>query len=443
MRLNIKKIEIQNFRSIQNKVTLEIRPGLFSIEGINMDEESSGNGCFTGDTLISTINGPKQIKDITKDDIVYTKYTKDIKQTKIHGSFLSKYTDTLIELTLDSGKIIKCTPDHKFVITNPKLNDKDIIWERSIAYKEAQNLTEYDELEDKFYGYIYKITCLKNNKIYIGSKKAKRFVEDYWSSSLNEEYWKDLDRYGKENFKREIIEWVVCKNNRELVEIEKKYFKELTANIPRELIYNNSVPNSQVLWTKEMLEKRSAKVIGRPCKEETKEKIRLAHKKRSERLGLPIIHPNKTGWRSTAPKGSTMSELLKGHPSWNNWKANGFATPEFSRRAGKIAWKKDPEGLKQKAIKSITTYNKSEKGRNTSRKMAENMRRLKMNKSPEEKMLIRLKQSLGGLKRKNGILSKQYLARVEEIRKFEPDYDPNETPKQRYARKKCELLKNK
>lgn len=50
-------------------------------------------------------------------------------------------------------------------------------------------------------------------------------------------------------------------------------------------------------------------------------------------------------------------------------------------------------------------------------KNAQHMRELKNNKTEEEK-------------------------RLDLIRTIEPDYDPNETPKQRF-KKKCELLKKK
>lgn len=53
-------------------------------------------------------------------------------------------------------------------------------------------------------GYIYKIT-LPNNKCYIGSKQSKIFDEKYWGSSCNNQYWKDLAKFGKENCKREIL----------------------------------------------------------------------------------------------------------------------------------------------------------------------------------------------------------------------------------------------
>ena len=64
---------------------------------------------------------------------------------------------------------------------------------------------------------------------------------------------------------------------------------------------------------------------------------------------------------------------------------------------------------------------------------------LKNNKTEEEKRLISLKQSLGSLKRYN---YEEYKKRLDLIRTIEPDYDPNETPKQRF-KKKCELLKKK
>ena len=38
MNFKITKLEIENFRSIQDKVTLSLKPGLFSIEGINYPE---------------------------------------------------------------------------------------------------------------------------------------------------------------------------------------------------------------------------------------------------------------------------------------------------------------------------------------------------------------------------------------------------------------------
>ena len=54
MKFNIRRIEIENFRSIQSKVTINIKPGLYSIEGINNDEKTSTNGAGKS-SLISAL----------------------------------------------------------------------------------------------------------------------------------------------------------------------------------------------------------------------------------------------------------------------------------------------------------------------------------------------------------------------------------------------------
>jgi hypothetical protein len=80
-------------------------------------------------------------------------------------------------------------------------------------------------LEDNIpYGFIYKITCLLNNKKYIGKKqcrsifkrrplkgkknKRREVIETDWRTytSSSRELNEDIVKYGKENFKFEIIE---------------------------------------------------------------------------------------------------------------------------------------------------------------------------------------------------------------------------------------------
>lgn len=50
---NIKRVEIQNFRSVSKKVVLDIKPGLYTIEGINNDE--NGNNGAGKSTIFSSI----------------------------------------------------------------------------------------------------------------------------------------------------------------------------------------------------------------------------------------------------------------------------------------------------------------------------------------------------------------------------------------------------
>lgn len=81
MRFNIRQIEIENFRSIQQKVTVTIRPGLFSIEGINNDEETNnGSGKSTIlSSLYWCLTGNALTNETLADDVVNIKSGKNCK----------------------------------------------------------------------------------------------------------------------------------------------------------------------------------------------------------------------------------------------------------------------------------------------------------------------------------------------------------------------------
>lgn len=71
------------------------------------------------------------------------------------------------------------------------------------------------------YGYVYMTTNLITNKIYIGQKKSDKFIENYYGSGI---YIKrSLKKYGKENFRIELITW--CETKTEINEYEKFYIK--------------------------------------------------------------------------------------------------------------------------------------------------------------------------------------------------------------------------
>lgn len=104
-KFNISKVEIQNFRSIQSQVTLEIKPGLFCIEGINMDEEPSSNGSGKS-SLISAVywclTGNALTNEILADEVINNKIGKDCK--------VSLYINT----EKDDIKITRCRKDSEF-----------------------------------------------------------------------------------------------------------------------------------------------------------------------------------------------------------------------------------------------------------------------------------------------------------------------------------------
>lgn len=92
--------------------------------------------CFVGDTKIKLVDG----RDISINDLlleqdykqnwVYTfnEQAKKIEPKRIKNIWQTKITKKLVEVTLDNGETIICTPDHRFML-------------RDGSYEEIQNLT--------------------------------------------------------------------------------------------------------------------------------------------------------------------------------------------------------------------------------------------------------------------------------------------------------------
>lgn len=104
-------------------------------------EGDSAGGCWTADTLIRLVdNRILTIKEVIeeyrqgKTNYVFG-CTKDgtVKIEPILDGFLTKKDAQIVRLTLDNGKQIRCTPDHRIML-------------RDGSYKEAQYLTEDDSL---------------------------------------------------------------------------------------------------------------------------------------------------------------------------------------------------------------------------------------------------------------------------------------------------------
>lgn len=82
-----------------------------------------------------------------------------------------------------------------------------------------------------YFGYVYKITNLINNKIYVGQhtnawvRRHQKLDPKYWGSGT---YLRNaIEHDGKENFSIEILEW--CKSEKELTEKELYWINELKA----------------------------------------------------------------------------------------------------------------------------------------------------------------------------------------------------------------------
>ena len=80
MKFDIKRIEIQNFRSIQDQVILDINEGIYSIVGENIDEKNSSNGCGKS-SIVSAIywclTGTALTNEVLADEVVNITKGKD------------------------------------------------------------------------------------------------------------------------------------------------------------------------------------------------------------------------------------------------------------------------------------------------------------------------------------------------------------------------------
>lgn len=131
MNFKITKLEIENFRSIQDKVTLTLKSGLFSIEGINYTETNSTNGCGKS-TLISALfwafTGSSLTNEVLADEVVNLKTNKncrvsvyietekdEIKITRVRKD-IDKGNNLFLEI---NGQDLSC---HKVADTQDRIN---------------------------------------------------------------------------------------------------------------------------------------------------------------------------------------------------------------------------------------------------------------------------------------------------------------------------------
>lgn len=112
-------------------------------------EGDSAGGCWTADTLIRLVDNriltiKEVIEEYKQGKVNYVfGCTEDgtIKIEPILDGFLTKKDAQIVRLTLNNGKQIKCTPEHRIML-------------RDGSYKEAQHLTENDSLMSDIQGTI-------------------------------------------------------------------------------------------------------------------------------------------------------------------------------------------------------------------------------------------------------------------------------------------------
>lgn len=164
-------------------------------------------------------------------------------------------------------------------------------------------------------GFIYKTTCLINNKIYIGKHEGR---EDDGYIGSGKLFKRAVKKYGKENFKREILRR--CETLHELKIWEHVYIKKYNSQ-ETSIGYNiadGDVNTTEYNPTKrpEVRKKISEYRKGKKLSEETRKKIseRNKGKKRSLETCLKISKNNVgfRGKRHTDESRKKMSYSLRG-----------------------------------------------------------------------------------------------------------------------------------
>nr|DAT54007.1 MAG TPA: intron associated endonuclease [Caudoviricetes sp.] len=192
-------------------------------------------------------------------------------------------------------------------------------------------------------GYIYKITCKKNNKVYIGQtiQPLEQRLYHHFDDAINKGYdyafANAIRKHGTENFTIEEIERYECKNKKELKTIldvaEKKYIKQYNSYLEG---YNSTLGGDGTLGyklskehkdkirkaikgrkhTKESIEKMSKIHSGKVLSEETKQKISNTVKSKTtqEHLDKMVQASRRVNCKQVAQY-TLEGELIKVYPS--------------------------------------------------------------------------------------------------------------------------------
>ena len=101
-------------------------------------------GCFSGNTRLPLLNGmQKTLKELTEEGNDVYVYSLDENLDLVAGKATPKLTRKnagLVEVTISGGEVIRCTPDHQFMLIDG-------------TYKEAQDLKSFDSLMPLYRGY--------------------------------------------------------------------------------------------------------------------------------------------------------------------------------------------------------------------------------------------------------------------------------------------------
>lgn len=215
------------------------------------------------------------------------------------------------------------------------------------------------------YGYIYKTTNLKNNKIYVGQHIATQFEPNKYLGS-GVALKRAIAKYSKKSFKCELLEW--CNNAEELNQKEKFWIEKLNSN--NEFNYNLTAGGEGVLSPSQITRQKMREFkLGTKQSQYTKDK-------KNKRL-KNIVHTkewiskiSKSRKGQTPPPGCVENANAKTKDT--HWYNNGIVEARFKDSDILKGWVKgrirntfpDPKTIKRdisKLIKKSTDITRNSK----------------------------------------------------------------------------------
>lgn len=213
-------------------------------------------GCFTGDTKISLLNGTqKTLKELTNNGKDIYVYSLDENLKLVTGKAtpqLTRKNASLVEVIISGGEIIKCTPDHKFMLLDG-------------SYREAKDLKSFDSLMPLYRSYqsrdgYERIRTIDGNGImthqmvalqFFGKRKKTDLVhhknENWYDNEPSNLEYKDIKLHSKEHRKNNPIFGTTEFKKKRLQKLKEKgfyneKFKEKKKKVARQNleIYNKS-----------------------------------------------------------------------------------------------------------------------------------------------------------------------------------------------------------
>ena len=106
--------------------------------------------CLTGDTVVNTIWGGRKIKDLVGNFGFVWSYDEKRKKKCIRPFFGVKKTrenQPILKITLENGKVVRCTPDHRILTDSGWIEAKYLTQSSKIIDIDCSNLVSVDKVE--------------------------------------------------------------------------------------------------------------------------------------------------------------------------------------------------------------------------------------------------------------------------------------------------------